>query len=110
MTTPPNDDNSVQGPQPNASLHEPEIAKDIKNAKNYGIISIVCSVVSLFLGFLALPSLFCAIYGLRVSNKLAQAGIQQGNSKTLNIIATVCGSIAVVLWILGMALRSYLGL
>lgn len=109
MTTPPNNNPYQNGqPQYGAPAVSPEIAKDIKNAKTYGIVSIVFAVVSLVLGFLALPSLIAAIYGLKTSKKLANAGVVQGNSKTLNTVAVVVGAVAVALWILGLILRSVL--
>ncbi|MDT0189339.1 hypothetical protein [Rothia terrae] len=92
--------------QNNAPLVDPGIEKDLKNAKLYGILSIVFSAISLLIfGFLALPGLIAGIMGLNLCKKLSAAGVNSGNSKTLNIIGIVIGAIAVVLWILGLILQ-----
>lgn len=115
MTTPPQDPNAQlnaqpqygQQPQPQygqPQMH-PEMAKDLKNAKLYGILSVVLSSIALIIfGFLSLPGLVAGIMGLRLSNKLQAAGVLQGNSKVLNIVGIIIGGIAVVLWILGIIL------
>ncbi|MFW0118788.1 hypothetical protein ACN08Y_02530 [Rothia sp. P5764] len=108
MTTPSHNPYQNNQPQQGGSVHHPEIAKDIKNAKNYGIGAIVLAALSLVIGILALPSLFLGIYGLKTSKKLAQAGVVQGNSKTLNTVAVVLGAVAVALWVLTLVLRAML--
>lgn len=84
---------------------DPGIEKDLKNAKLYGILSIVFSAISLLIfGFLSLPGLIAGIIGLNLSKKLQASGINPGNSKTLSIIGIVLGAIAVVFWIIGIVL------
>lgn len=91
--------------QNNAPLVDPGIEKDLKNAKLYGILSIVFSAISLLIfGFLSLPGLIAGIMGLNLSKKLQASGINPGNSKTLSIIGIVLGAIAVVFWIIGIVL------
>lgn len=93
-------------PQHNTPVANPAIEKDLKNAKLYGILSIVFSAISLLIfGFLALPGLIAGIMGLNLCKKLSAAGVNSGSSKTLNIIGIVIGAIAVVLWILGLILQ-----
>lgn len=91
--------------QNNAPLVDSGIEKDLKNAKLYGILSIVFSAISLLIfGFLSLPGLIAGIMGLNLSKKLQASGINPGNSKTLSIIGIVLGAIAVVFWIIGIVL------
>lgn len=62
------------------------------------------AIALLILGFLSLAALAASIMGLRLSNKLAAAGVRP-NSKGLNIAAIIVSSISAALWILGMVLR-----
>lgn len=84
----------------------PELAKQQKDAKTSGILSIVFGAVAfIILPFLSLAGLVAGIRGLKLSNKLAAAGVLQ-NSKGLNLAGIVISSISVALWILGLVLRA----
>lgn len=89
-------------PQPTLT---PEMLKDQKGAKQSGLLGTIFGALSLLiLGFLSVPSLIVSIMGLRLSNKLAAAGVSP-NFRGLNIAAIIVSSIAVALWLLGLYLR-----